>query len=134
VELTEDIMEKNIIRGPICLLLLALAILTLSSCGNDGGSEAKSGSGGNNNVAKLSWDSPTTNADETSLDDLAGYKIYYGTSSGSYTEMIEITNPQKTDYTLENLAPGTYYFVATAYDTAGYESDYSNEVSKTIVQ
>lgn len=122
-------MENNIIRAPICLFLLALAILTLSSCGNGGGSETV----GSNNFAKLSWDPPTTNADGTTLDDLVGYKIYYGTSSGNYTEMIDITDPQKSDHTIENLASGTYYFVATAYDTEGNESDFSEEVSKAIL-
>ena len=131
-EITKDLMGKHINRAPICLLLLTLATLTLSSCGNGGGSETASGSGGNNNVATLSWDPPTTNVDGTSLDDLAGYKIYYGTSSGNYTGMIDITDPQKSDHTIENLASGTYYFVATAYDTSGNESDFSNEVSKTI--
>lgn len=107
-------------------------ILALSSCGNGGGSESGSGSGGNSNGAKLSWDPPTTNADGTLLTDLAGYKIYYGTSSGTYTEMVEITDPQKNEYTIENFTPATYYFAVTAYDTAGNESDFSNEVSNVI--
>jgi hypothetical protein len=38
-----------------------------------------------------------------------------------------------TTYTVSNLTDGlNYYFVATAYDTSGNESGYSNEVSKTI--
>lgn len=103
-------------------------ILALSSCGNGGGSE----SGGSTNVAKISWAPTTTNADGSSLDNLAGYKIYYGTSSGNYTEMIEITDPQPNEYTIENLTPATYYFVVTAFDVLGNESYYSNEVSKQI--
>ena len=35
---------------------------------------------------ELTWDPPTTNTDGTTLADLAGYKIYYGQSSGNYTE------------------------------------------------
>ena len=31
-----------------------------------------------------------------------------------------------------NLPPGTYYFVATAYDSSGRESEFSGVVSKTI--
>ncbi|MBI5193534.1 MAG: fibronectin type III domain-containing protein [Nitrospirae bacterium] len=102
--------------------------MTLNSCGNGGGSETV----GSDNSAKLSWDPPTTNADGTSLTDLAGFKIYYGTSSGIYTEMVEIANLQTIEYTIENLTPATYYFAVTAYDTAGNKSDYSNEVSKVI--
>ncbi len=40
-----------------------------------------------------------------------------------------IANPTFTTPTLPN---GTWYFVVTAYNTAGLESGYSNEVSKTI--
>jgi hypothetical protein len=81
--------------------------------------------------ATLSWDAPTTNADGTPLTDLAGYKVYYGTSSHTYSQNINIGNV--TTYTIDNLTEGvTYYFATTAYDTAGNESEYSNEASKTI--
>ncbi len=78
----------------------------------------------------LTWDPPTTNADGTPLTDLAGYKVYYGTSSGNYTTSIDVNNV--TTYTVTGLQPGTYYFAVTAYDTSGNESDYSEEVSTTI--
>jgi len=81
--------------------------------------------------ATLSWDPPTINADGTPLMDLAGYKLYYGTTSGNYTSNIDIGNV--TTYQINNLTDGlTYYFAATAYDTSGNESSFSNEVSKTI--
>jgi len=81
--------------------------------------------------ATLSWDPPTTNEDGSPLTDLAGYKIYYGTTSGNYTNSIDVGNV--TTYTVVNLTEGvTYFFVVSAYDTLGNESDYSNEVSKKI--
>jgi hypothetical protein len=81
--------------------------------------------------ATLSWVAPSTNQDGTPLTDLAGYKIYYGTASGNYTQNVDAGNV--TTYTLTNLTDGqTYYLVATAYNTARFESSYSNEVSKTI--
>ncbi len=81
--------------------------------------------------ATLTWDPPTTNADGSPLTDLAGYKLYYGTSSGNYTNSIDVGNV--TTYTVVNLTEGlTYFFVVSAYDTLGNESDYSNEVSKKI--
>ncbi len=81
--------------------------------------------------ATLSWNAPTTNTDGTPLTDLAGYKIYYGTSSGNYTAVINVGNI--TSYAVGNLAPGaTYYFAVTAYDSANNESSFSNEVSKSI--
>jgi len=81
--------------------------------------------------AVLFWDPPTTNADGTPLTDLAGYKLYYGTTSGNYSNSIDVGNV--TTFQINNLTDGlTYYFAATAYDTSGNESSFSNEVSKTI--
>ena len=80
----------------------------------------------------LTWDAPTKNLDGTDLKDLAGYKVYYGTSSGSYTTPIEV-GKDVTTYAVKTLSAGTtYYFTVTAYNEIGNESDYSNEVSKTI--
>ena len=83
--------------------------------------------------ATLSWTPPTTNVDSTPLTDLAGYKVYYGTSSGNYTQSININNTATTTYQIDNLTDGTtYYFSVTAYDTLNNESGYSNEACRTI--
>ncbi|MCI0620413.1 MAG: fibronectin type III domain-containing protein [Acidobacteria bacterium] len=71
----------------------------------------------------LSW-SPNSESD------LAGYKVYYGTSSHNYSSSVNVS--KVTSYTLTGLNAGTYYFAVTAYDTAGNESSFSNEVPKTI--
>jgi fibronectin type 3 domain-containing protein len=82
-------------------------------------------------TATLSWNAPTTNADGTPLTDLAGYKVYYGTASRTYSQNIDVGNV--TTYAVNNLTDGaTYYFAVTAYDTSSNESAYSNEASKTI--
>ncbi|MEM7828420.1 MAG: fibronectin type III domain-containing protein [Candidatus Aenigmatarchaeota archaeon] len=81
--------------------------------------------------ATLFWEPPTTNEDGTPLTDLAGFKVYYGTSSGNYSQNIDVGNV--TTYAVNNLTEGkTYYFAVTAYDTSDNESKYSNEVNKTI--
>lgn len=80
----------------------------------------------------LSWTAPTMNEDGTSLADLAGYRIYYGKSSGSYTNTIQIDNPTVTTYLVDNLSPDTYYFAATAFNASGVESRYSGEAIKTL--
>ena len=80
--------------------------------------------------ATLSWDAPTTYTDGTPLTDLAGYKVYMGTSSGNYTTVVDVGNVAT--YVVSNLAPDTYFFVVTAYDSASNESSFSNEASKTI--
>jgi Divergent InlB B-repeat domain len=78
----------------------------------------------------LSWDSPSTNTDGTPLTDLSGYKVYYGTTTRSYTQTIDVGNTNT--YTVSNLSDGTYYFAVTASNMSGNESVYSNEVNKTI--
>ena len=61
--------------------------------------------------------------------DLAGYKIYYGTSSGNYDASVDVGN--WTSCTIAELEEGqTYYFGATAYDFDGNESDFSSEVTR----
>ncbi|HWR73107.1 MAG TPA: fibronectin type III domain-containing protein, partial [Nitrospirota bacterium] len=82
-------------------------------------------------TATLAWDPPTTNVDGTPLVDLAGYKIYYGTVSGNYTNTVDIGN--RTTHQIANLTDSiTYYFAVTAYNIYGSESGYSIQVSKTI--
>ena len=82
--------------------------------------------------ATLSWTAPTQNEDGTQLTDLAGYKLYWGTTPGSYPNSVTINNPTVTTYLVENLTPGTYEFVATSYNTLGVESRYSGFATKVI--
>ena len=55
----------------------------------------------------LAWDANTE-------ADLAGYKVHYGTASGSYTTIVDVHNVITA--TVTGLAAGqAYYFVVTAY-------------------
>jgi hypothetical protein len=70
--------------------------------------------------------------DPSAGPNIAGYRLYYGPSSGNYTNVVAVGNA--TSVTLSNLVSGaTYYIAATAYDTANLESDFSNEVNYTNV-
>jgi len=81
--------------------------------------------------AGLSAGEVTLAWDANSEVDLAGYRLYYGLGSGQYDEIIDVGNV--TTNTVTGLEAGlTYYFVVTAYNTAGLESDPSNEVSYTV--
>jgi hypothetical protein len=80
----------------------------------------------------LSWTAPTLRSDGTPLTNLAGYRIRYGTSLGNYPNVVQIPNPGLTTCVIENLPKGTYYVVATAYDSSGNTSEFSSVVSKTI--
>ncbi len=63
-------------------------------------------------------------------DDVAGYRLYYGTASQIYTVTNDVGNV--TTNTVSGLVGGvTYFFAVRAYNTIGLESDFSNEVSYT---
>ena len=79
----------------------------------------------------LSWTAPTQNIDNSSLTNLSGHKIKYGTSSGVYQNTIDVGNV--TTHTVQNLERGqTYFFVATAYNLDNIESDNSTELTIAI--
>jgi fibronectin type 3 domain-containing protein len=76
----------------------------------------------------LQWDAVANTA-------LTGYRVYYGTRSGTYVQQLGsgIPTGNTTTYTFSNLTRGTtYYFVVTSTDSGARESSYSNEVSKLI--
>jgi hypothetical protein len=69
--------------------------------------------------------------DRSQEPNIAGYRVYYGTTSRHYTAMRSVGN--STTATITLLEPGvTYYFAVTAYDTSGNESAYSQEISYTV--
>lgn len=80
----------------------------------------------------LSWTAPTQNEDGTALIDLAGYKLYWGTTPGSYPNSVTINNPSVSTYIVDNLSAGTYEFVATSFNASGIESRYSGIATKVL--
>ena len=86
------------------------------------------------NTIILSWVAPAEREDNSalSLSDIAGYKIYYGTTQSQYSDNVTINDSTATGYTFTSLPAGTYYIVVTTIDTEGRESQYSPEVVITI--
>ncbi len=80
----------------------------------------------------ISWMPPTTTTDGSTLTDLAGYNIYYGTNPSALTQKVQVANIGVTTSVITGLASGTWYFVVTSYTTQGTESVPSNVVSATI--
>lgn len=80
----------------------------------------------------LTWVSPTQNVDGTSLTNLEGFKIYWGTEAGNFPHSVMLNNPGLTSYVIDQLTPATWYFVAAAVNSEDVESMLSNVASKTI--
>lgn len=78
----------------------------------------------------LTWEAPTQNTDGTPLTDLAGFKVYWGTQSGSYPQSASLGNVLT--YRVENLTAGLWFFAVTAVNAGGIESEHSDEVSKLV--
>jgi hypothetical protein len=83
-------------------------------------------------AATLSWAAPDENTDGSALTNLAGYRIYYGTSADALDQVIDIPSVGITTYVLDDLTAGTYHFSIRAYNALGAESALSNVVSDTI--
>lgn len=74
----------------------------------------------------LTWDANTE-------EDIAGYKIYQGEATGDYSVIKDCGIPENLQCVMHDMAESkTYYFAATAYDTSGNESGFSNEVVYTV--
>jgi hypothetical protein len=82
--------------------------------------------------AVLSWAAPNANVDGSALTDLAGYKVYWGTAPGTYSQSTQRLSAASRTHTVTGLAKGTWYFVVTAVNSAGAESSYSNVWSKVV--
>jgi hypothetical protein len=80
----------------------------------------------------LSWAAPTINSDGSTLTNLAGYRIYYGTSKTDLSHAITLSYVGITTYVISNLGSGTYYFAILAYNASGVQSNLSNIVTDTI--
>jgi hypothetical protein len=128
-------MPQSVIKH---VLISAAIIGLLIGCGGGAGGGSSSdgfnvgsssdGSNGAKNVT-VSWTPPIANTDESVLEDLAGYRIYYGsTTSRDYSGPIEIDNPGLSSFVIEGLGEATWCFVMTAINDQGIESSYSEEV------
>jgi len=73
----------------------------------------------------LSWD-------HSNSPEVTGYNLHYGTASGSYDTTLDAGD--QTSITVTGLELNQeYFFAATAYDSSGNESSYSNEVNATVL-
>lgn len=86
--------------------------------------------------AELTWTAPTQNTDGSTLTDLSGYRIYYGTSATNLNQVLTLTNAGLVSYVVPSLTAGTWYFEMTALagPSPYRESTHTNQVSKEVLQ
>lgn len=99
----------------ICIVLILIGVMAIEAAAAT-------------STVTFAWDAVTAT-------DLAGYRLYQSTTPGVYNKatgkVCDVLKPTTT-CTVAGVADGTYYWVATAYDTAGNESVYSNQISRTL--
>ena len=82
--------------------------------------------------ATISWSVPLLNTDGTSLTDVSGYGVHYGTSPTNLAQSISVSGAGVTSHVVSGLAPGTYYFALTTLNSNQVSSALSNVASKTV--
>ena len=142
-------VEKKVSVTKILSPVVIIVFLTLAGCG--AGEEVVAAGNRaytppNYGTVTLVWEEPTTLENGDPLTNIENYKIYYGKSTGNYTDSIDVgTNefgyPSCVDigggvsectYTIQQIPVGTYYFAVTVYDLSGLESLYSNEENAPV--
>lgn len=99
---------------------------TTTSGGTTGGTGTTTGS------ATVHWTPPLANTNGSTITNLAGYVISYGTSSTALSKTVKLTNAGLTSYMISGLSAGTYYFAVSAFNSTGQTSTLSNLASKKI--
>lgn len=83
-------------------------------------------------TAAISWTAPTQNTDGSALTNLAGFKVYHGTSPSALTDVRTVAGAAALSYNFTALPSGTHYFAVSAYTVAGTEGQLSAVGSKVI--
>lgn len=125
-------MQLNTERLSFRILAIALA-LSVAACGqvspNSNGTAAGEAAAGS---AALNWSPVTQNTDGSELTDLAGYRVFYGTSPSAMSTIVALSDPNQTTYVATDLSAGTWYFSVAAYTSSGLQGNLSNVASKTV--
>lgn len=135
---------KRIFGCAAMSLAIANSVLGLAACGGgSGGAAAVAGAPApapapsppapvTTYSATVSWSVPILNTDGTSLTDISGYRVYYGTSAEDLSQSILISGPGITSHVVSGLAPGTYYIAVATLNSVGVASDLSTPASATV--
>jgi hypothetical protein len=86
------------------------------------------------NTTLLTWTAPTQNTDGSALpaSQLAGYRVYRGSTPTSLTAYHDVDGANVTSYTARDLPPGQHCFAVTAVTVTNVESALSGTGCKQI--
>ena len=137
--MTIRFVERATGRWACVALLLLVSTTLLPGCGGGSGTsgtDASPGSGSpppaTQGKVTLNWARPTSNEDGSILNDLAGYKVYYGQTSYALDSVVDVHGSSLTSVEIGGLASGTWYFAIASYNSSGVESMKSGVVSTTL--
>lgn len=82
-------------------------------------------------TALTSWVAPTQYTDGSALTNLAGFKVYHGTSAAALTDVRQVA-AGVLSFSFTGLPSGTHYFAVTAVTATGAESALSTIGTKTV--
>ena len=92
--------------------VLFVAAAVLAGC-HEGSSDATVGAaspastgGQTSNAATLSWEAPTTDTNGAPLNNLAGYRIYYGVSEAELRQTVQVNSVGMQTYVVDGLVDG----------------------------
>ena len=106
-----------------------VGVALLAGCGGGGGGGATASDAAS--AAALTWTEPRFNTDGSALTDIAGYRIYHGTSPSSLSQF-DAVDATVTRASLTSLASGTHYFAVSTLNSTGDESALSGTVTLTL--
>ena len=143
-DLLQEVIKAAML-GKYRLLLVALLISVLTGCGGGsaGTSTTAAATGSVNTTTQtqstatsvdLAWKAPATRTDGSYLSnsELAGYRVYMGTTSDNMSPLVDLNDETITSYSVGTLPAGSYYFAVSAYDIDGLESGFS-QILKIVV-
>jgi fibronectin type 3 domain-containing protein len=128
------ILEIGSVRNIFLLIVVLVFTSLLTGCGINESSESTNTASQqtvvSDDTVNLSWAAPSTRSDGVYLSpsDLAGYKVYMGSSANDLRQLVDLNDNQATEFTVSDLDAGSYYFAVSAYDQDGMESGFSQVI------
>src|SRR4029077_17389142 len=107
-----DIFRRSRVAVPGAVLAVSLAAcggstgMTSAAVGATATGAMATANAAGTGAATLSWTAVSANTNGAPLTDLAGYKVYYGTSANDMSTVVVVPDPGATTYLVTNLSSG----------------------------